>query len=147
MTNTAQSLTMSLRVQPLDAMSCVDVCSVSGITTSNLSIAMVTKLALAILLESQRQAGNIPRRDGFEFSTMMEPFTKPNISSRAAKLKHANVLSQPKAIPDLLEQIEPYERKQRRVQYEELMFKRNEDPDNFTEGEMDQLLPLIKEFS
>lgn len=140
------SLVFSLRVNAPDAMSVVDTLNVLGIPSDNLSFSQATKIVLAALLENQRQAGNIPRRSGFEYTEMLEPFVKPNISARSARLKSAAELSKEHTIPSLLAQHESSDRRSRRVQYEELMFRRNEDPVNFSNEDMEKLATLIGEF-
>jgi len=140
------SLVFSLRLNAPDAMSVVDSLNVLGIPSDNLSISQATKIVLAAYLEQARQVGTIPRRSGFEYTAMLAPFTKPNIAQRSARLKSAAELSKPATLPNLLVQHETPERRQRRVMYEELMFRRNEDPDNFGDEDLAQLGPLIEEF-
>lgn len=78
---------IQLRVSPADCMSIVDMLKHMNIPTDNLSFASATKLVLGSALEAFRQQGIIPRREGFEFSILMEPFKGRNYNSRAAKLK------------------------------------------------------------
>jgi len=141
-----QDLVCSVRMNPQEAMGIVDTLDVLGISKDNLSFSQALKLAIAAYIERARQTGTIPRRDGFEFSEMLAPFTKPDLSKRSAKLKSAAELSKPNTIRRVLAEHETPERRSRKVLYDELMFKRNTDPENFSDEDLMALAPLIEEF-
>lgn len=65
---------ISLRVNPKDCMSCIDVLEKAGIPSQNMSFARVVSLALASALETFRTQKIIPERDGFEYADMMARF-------------------------------------------------------------------------
>lgn len=65
---------ISLRVNPKDCMSCIDVLEAAGLPIKNMSFAQVVSLALSSAMETFRTQQVIPTRDGFEFSEMMAPF-------------------------------------------------------------------------
>jgi hypothetical protein len=64
----------TIRVNPKDCMSIIDVIALTGIDTTGMSFAAMTSLALSSLLETARQNGQVPTRDGFEFNEMMLPW-------------------------------------------------------------------------
>ena len=136
---------VSLRVNPQDVMAVIDVLGYLGIPTANLSFNQATKLVLASALESFRQQGIVPKRAGFEYSRMIEPFERGNFNSRGAKLKSAKMLRQPDAVVPPVIPDTP-ERAARRVHYNELVFKRNADPINWTDTDQQELVPLVEEF-
>lgn len=140
------SLVFSLRLNAPEAMGVVDILNVLGIPSDNLSFSQATKIVVAAVIENYRQAGTIPRRTGFEYIEMLAPFTKPNISQRSARLKSAAELNKERTLPNLLAAHETPEHRSRRVRYEELMFRRNEDPINFTDQDLTELAGLIGEF-
>lgn len=65
--------TVHMRVNAEDLMGCIDICKVSNVYIPGMSLAQVVRLTLSGLLESARAAEIIPRRDGFEYSEMIEP--------------------------------------------------------------------------
>lgn len=67
-------LVTSIRVNPKDCMSIIDVLNAGGVNFDGMSFASMTSLALSSLLETSRKAGLIPTRDGFEYLTMMQPY-------------------------------------------------------------------------
>ncbi len=137
-------IVVSIRVNPTDVMAVIDTLDHLGIPKANFSFAQATKLVLSSALESFRQAGIVPKRTGFEYLEMIEPFERQNFSSRGAKLRTAKDLRQPgahvqPAMP------ETYERKQRRLRYEELLFRSHQDADNMSAEDMQELAPLLEE--
>ncbi|HEX6826433.1 MAG TPA: hypothetical protein VF077_08970 [Nitrospiraceae bacterium] len=142
---------MHLRVNPTDAMSIVDVLDVLGVSKTNLSFAQATKLALSALLESARKEGLIPRREGFEYLTMMRPFEEVNLSARAAKLRLTKLNnrepSDGNGVPvpqrDAVAQLPTSEQ----LRLNELLFKNTQDPDNMDEQELIELSSLLERTS
>lgn len=138
----------SVRVNPKDCMSIVDVLSKLGIATTNMSFSQATKIVLASALESFRQSKVIPDRDGFEYTEMMLPFAEDDLRTRGRKLQMAHDGSQPTfhAPPVTTPQVDTPERSQRKVRFDELMFRRTADPTNFTDADLVELAPLLEEF-
>lgn len=140
----------SVRVNPKDCMSIVDVLSKLGIATTNLSFSQATKIVLASALESFRQNGAIPNRDGFEYSEMMAPFAVDDYSTHAKRLQATHNGSQPTFTPPTMpvgrSLLEAAEQRAKRVRFDELMFRRIQDPTNFTDADLVELAPLLEEF-
>src|SRR5258706_16257049 len=130
-------LVVSIRVNPTDAMSVIDILDRLGITKDNLSFAQATKLALSSLLESARQSDLVPRRDGFEYLDMIKPFELGSYASRGAKLKLAQRLAQPPS--------ESATNKRKAIRLEELLFKHNHNEENMEPGELQELAKLLAE--
>lgn len=68
-------MVVRLRVSPKDCMSIIDAAQTLGIRYEQYSMAALTSLVLSSLLEVQRRAGTVPTRSGFEYLSMMEPYT------------------------------------------------------------------------
>lgn len=68
-------MVVRIRVSPKDCMSIVDAAQVLGIQPTQYSMSALTSLVLSSLLEVQRKAGTVPTRSGFEYLSMMEPYT------------------------------------------------------------------------
>ena len=122
-----------VRISPQDCLACVDIVKAIGINTTNMSFALVVKIALASCLESMRQNNVIPKRGGFEFADMMAPFKEFREQRQASKLHAARIIDsigekfQPPAIV-------PADPKLERItaRMDELAFKREQDEMNFT---------------
>jgi len=136
-------IVVSLRVNPTDVMAVIDTLSYLGIPSANLSFNQATKLVLSASLESHRQAGIIPRRGGFEYSEMLEPFQQQGFGARGRRLQVAKLLAQPTTV---VPPVETPERRARKVRYEELLFRRNEDPMNFNDADLNELASLMPDF-
>lgn len=68
-------MVVRIRVSPKDCMSIIDAAQVLGIQPTQYSMSALTSLVLSSLLEVQRKAGTVPTRSGFEYLSMMEPYT------------------------------------------------------------------------
>jgi hypothetical protein len=79
----------TIRVNPKDCMSIIDVIALTGIDTTGMSFAAMTSLALSSLLETARQNGQVPTRDGFEFNEMMLPWASGIRSKRKLEITEA----------------------------------------------------------
>lgn len=123
--------TPHIRMSPQDAMACIDIVEKVGVSTTGMSFAMVAKIALTSLIESARQNGLIPKRDGWEYGEMMKRFGELTSGSRAAKLQ-MNALVQGMGAEMVPQAIAPEtpERRRRRVRFEELKFMYDADPEN-----------------
>lgn len=82
----------AIRVNPKDCMSVIDVMDTVGINTEGMSFPAMVSLTLSSLLEGARASKQIPTRDGFEYSDMMEPFIGTVRTRR--KLEITNALHQ-----------------------------------------------------
>lgn len=131
----------TLRVNPTDAMSVIDMLDYLGLKRENISFAQATKIVLAASLEAYRQQGFIPKREGFEYSQMLAPFTRQDPGVHAEKLKITNRNLQ---APPVVE--EPFDRKVRRRRWEELMIKRSAAPESLDADEKEELSLLLGEF-
>ena len=122
-----------VRISPQDCLACVDIVKAIGINTTNMSFALVVKIALASCLESMRQNNVIPKRTGFEFTDMMAPFKEFRAQRQASKLHAARIIDsigdkfQPPAIVPTNPELERV-----RSRMDELAFKREQDEMNFT---------------
>jgi hypothetical protein len=74
----------SLRINPKDCMSVVDVLDKTGLLRPGMSFSAMAALTLSVLLETMRERGDIPTRDGFEFSEMVGPYLNGNQSKKVA---------------------------------------------------------------
>lgn len=135
-------LVVSVRINPTDAMSVIDILDAVGVPKENLSFAQGTKIALSSLLESARQAGTIPRREGFEYLEMLAPFKADSYASRGAKLKLANELAKP---PTENNVPVPQLDRAKQVRLDELLFKHQQDPDNMGKEELQELTELLEQ--
>ncbi len=68
-------MVVRLRIAPKDCMSIIDAAQTLGIQPTQYSMSALTSLVLSSLLEVQRKAGTVPTRSGFEYLSMMEPYT------------------------------------------------------------------------
>lgn len=82
---------VQFRLNPEDIMSCIDVINLSNISKEGMSIAMVCRLVLSSYLHGSREKGMIPKRDGYEYTAMIQRFTKAN---HARKVDLTNTIFQ-----------------------------------------------------
>ncbi len=136
---------VSIRVNPRDCMSVVDVIEKIGMHVNGMSYSQAVSVALSSALEGLRQAGLIPTRDGFEYSKVMTkfPIIMKGQRGRALDITKTFTLAGDSA------QVRPVKgnpermRKQRR--YEELCFKLEGDPENFSPAEHEEVARLTAE--
>lgn len=76
----------TIRVRPDDQMSCIDIVEKAGALREGMSITAVVSRALSICCETLREAGTIPRRDGFEYGDMIAPFLTENKHVKRARI-------------------------------------------------------------
>jgi hypothetical protein len=79
----------SIRVNPKDCMSVIDVMDKAGVNIQGMSFSGMVSLALSSLLENCRQQELIPTRDGFEFTEMVGPYLN---QSHAKKVHVTNTI-------------------------------------------------------
>ena len=135
-----------IRVNPKDCQSVVDVLKRVDILPRGMSFSQGVSIALASCLEGLRQAGVIPTRDGYDFNEVMAAFPLDRKADRVRKLDITGVI-QGKGdfeAPPII--VETPERARRRLRYEELRFKLNNDALNFSEENRAELRPLVDEF-
>lgn len=84
-----------IRLNPVDAMSVIDILDHLGLSKDNLSFPQATKLVLGAFLATARRDGIIPVRASGEFEDMLSPFGRENFSGRAAKLRMTGQMSMP----------------------------------------------------
>ena len=65
---------VQIRVMPADVMTCIDLCQQAGIVVDGMSLAQVVSQALKGACFAAREAGKVPKRDGFEYNEMLAPF-------------------------------------------------------------------------
>lgn len=66
-------LVATIRINPKDCMSVLDVMEKAGVNTNGMSFPAMVSLALSATLNGLRTEGLIPDRDGFEYLDMMTP--------------------------------------------------------------------------
>lgn len=156
-----QTPVLHIRLNPEDMMSCIDVLNNAKINTTGMSLAMVARLVLSALLEGCRVSGEIPRRDGFEYQEMIQPFVQTSQlkklqimsgirnteiarvqadlpASQFAILQSAIVQSKEDSIAAVYDRF-VVKKGRLYTRALELQTKRDVDPDNFTAADADQL--------
>jgi len=73
---------VKIRVHTTDVMACVDVLEAAEVSVPNMSLAQVVRVALSILCESARKQGIVPRRDGFDYTSMIAPFRRASLPAK-----------------------------------------------------------------
>jgi hypothetical protein len=91
----------SLRINPKDCMSIVDVLDKTGLLKAGMSFSSMAALTLSVLLETMRERGDIPTRDGFEFSEMVGPYLNGNQAKKVAISKAVNSIGSDFSAPAL----------------------------------------------
>lgn len=137
--------TANIRINPKDCMSCIDVVKKTGINLQGASFAIIVSTALASMLESFRQNGLIPTRDGFEYAEIMATYPKQGRANHARALAisktfeiaGSDIFVKPIAPGDM----------RKRQELDELVFKANSDPTNMSEEEGIRLKELMYEFN
>lgn len=88
MTNKLKAgVVVSIRVNPKDCMSIVDVMGKTGLISPGMSFSAMCSLTLSSLLETMRQQGHIPTRSGFEFTELVGPYMTGKNTKRIAAAK------------------------------------------------------------
>ena len=126
---------VSIRLSPQDCMAVVDAAKKMGVRMQQVSFPQLVSLALSAALESFRQNGIIPERDGFEYSEMMAQFP----DGREIRRGFARALT--------ADTPETREMKNARIRLDELLLKAEADPLNMTQelkDEMEQLTKLLR---
>lgn len=79
----------SIRINPKDCQSILDVLDKAGVYTQGMSFASMVSLALGSLLEAARKDGIIPEPDPFQYLNRLQPYIK---AKHARKLEVTKVL-------------------------------------------------------
>lgn len=132
---------VSLRVNPKNCLTVLDVCRELGVNPSaGYSFGQLVSIALSSLLETVRQQAIVPERTGFEYSEMMKPFEEPSKRAFAQKIKLSNNITAPSFQPQpVIPGVHPREK----VRFEELAFKKDADPLNFSPAEEKEFVELV----
>lgn len=96
----------TIRINPEDCQSILDVMEKAGVTTRGMSFAAMTSLALSSLLNAARQDGIIPTPDPFQYLNRLQPYIK---AKHGRKLAITQVLHNEGArlkAPPITEQLE-----------------------------------------
>lgn len=67
-------LVATVRINPKDCMSVIDVMKKAGVNTNGMSFPAMVSLAMSAMLNGLREQQIIPDRDGFEYLDMMTPY-------------------------------------------------------------------------
>lgn len=79
----------TIRINPKDAQSVLDVLEKAGVRTQGMSFAAMTALAVSSLLEAARQDNVIPEPDPFQYLNRLQPYIK---AKHGRKLQVTQVL-------------------------------------------------------
>lgn len=125
---------VTIRVMPKECMACVDVLRALGVIEQGMTFSRVVSLALMSLVKTAQDLKAIPVRDGFEFNEMMQPFEDtPSHRRRGLAISRALDERGPAlAVPPL---VSDYTRVRMQRRLDELVAKRQADPDNFSAAE------------
>lgn len=96
---------VTIRINPTDCMSVVDVVKQAGVLTPGMSFASMVSLSLSSVMQTLRDQGIIPERDGFEYLEIVGPYISKQdarkieisktLASAGSRIKVSG-LSQPK---------------------------------------------------
>jgi len=144
-----------IRLLPEDSMGCIDVCKAAGIYVDGMSLSQIAKLAISGLLEAYRNAGVIPKREGYEYNQLVHPIIASG--NNAKKLQISTIVESAQVarlsmgktafsgtltMPDN-DTLAP-KKGRLLVRLMELEQKLSDDPDNITEVEQDKIQALRK---
>lgn len=144
---------IKIRVNPRDCMTAVDIVSQTGDMPRGISFAQVVSVAMSTAFNTLREHDIVPKREGFEYSQMMEPFKDQPHLDRARKLaitkafelaapQHAPLpLPATPAAPVTTDKV----RELKMAKWHALQFKKEQDPTNFTPAEERERLDLYME--
>jgi len=135
---------VSIRVNPRDCLAAIDTLEKIGLRVKGMSFAQVVSLAFSSAMESFRQNGIVPDRDGFEFIEMMQQFPADSRKGRAIAITKAFQLGETRVtaaapLPRALQQA------QQRL--EELTLKAEADPINVSDEDRGEMLVLMQKLN
>lgn len=94
-----------MRIGTREVMGCIDICSAAGLELpAGTSLSMVIKRAIVIAVETLRQCGAIPDRDGFEYEEMTSRFVKQPM---ALKVRTGTSISLSDIVKETMDQPRP----------------------------------------
>ena len=134
-----------IRVNPSDCMSCIDVVKKAGMNLQGASFSMIASAALSSSLESFRQNGIIPTRQGFEYLDMMKEYPMTDKQGRARALainRTFQMLGSRLQVPAVVP-MDP----RKKVRFDALAFKNEADPHNMSVEEKEELSALALELN
>ena len=137
-----------IRVNPKDCMSCIDVVQKAGMNLQRASFSLIASAALSSALESFRQNGIIPDREGFEYTDMMKDYPMTDKQERARALAINRTFSLAGSninIPPVISG-PPVDRR-KKLRFEELARKKNAAPESMDSDDEVELQGLIFELN
>lgn len=146
---------VQIRLNPKDCMAVSDLLELAGVNTKGMSFSRAVALAFSGVCEGFREQGIIPERDGFEYSQMMRQWQGKSHKEKIRVTESVSRLGsgwKPPAITGTPYSGEPPnfemtpEQKRAGVRMEELLFKKEHDPANFSadeQAEYDKLEKII----
>lgn len=128
-------------------MSCIDVVQKTGVNLQGASFTIIVSAALSSLLESMRQAGVIPVRDGFEYAQMMGTYPKQGKANHARALAITKTFQVAMPSGQMPAVAHDPVMKRKKARFDELAFKTNNDLMNMSVEETTELQALVLELN
>ena len=135
--------TANIRINPADCMSCIDVIKKTGMNLQGASFTIIVSAALASMLESFRQNGIIPTRDGFEYNEIMKAYPMQDKSQRARALAITKTFDMASVQVPAANPVNP----RKKLRFEELARKKNATPESMDSEDEAELQGLIFELN
>lgn len=139
--------TANIRISPKDCMSCIDVVQKTGVNLQGASFTIIVSAALSSLLESMRQAGVIPVRDGFEYAQMMGSYPKQGKANHARALAITKTFQVAMPSGHMPAVAHDPVMKRKKARFQELAQKNEIDPLNMDEAEKIEMQTLLHELN
>ena len=133
---------VSIRVNPTDCLSVIDVVQKIGLNIRGISFSQVVSIALSSALEAMRQNGVVPDRDGSEYLQMMAQFPTPLKSQRGRSLDITKTLYLAGSDARVPPVVVDAKRKQALRRYEELALKLEAAPESLDAEQQRELREL-----
>ena len=162
-----------MRLNPEELMACADVIKASGVQVDNMSLSLMCRVALMILVRSAMEQGQIEKRDGFDYSRIIEPYKRAPAKIRVRVAHTLNLAEMQRAALDMPTQLGVLPLKQaplavteedkarsartlgkknvrarvdpRKLRFDELKFKSEQSPENMEAREFKELRKLGRE--
>ena len=151
--NRSVGFVLRLRLAPREVMGCIDCIHAADLNISGMSLSQAIKRGVIVALNTLRESGAIPTRDGFEYTEMTQPFLQGSKESKIA-VGHNFVMQDardqamdvppPSIHTQQRTEVTPTEARWMRKKVE-LLIKQDADPDNFGAEEQKQLARCISE--
>ena len=133
------------RINPADCMGVADVINKLGLTPQRFTFDQAVRIALSSLLESARQNGAIPRRDGFEFNSLMTQF-QPRPQDQARHLEIAKLVNTVEHVQLAVAPVTSVEMRRAKTRYDELQLKMRHASESMTAEDIEEfnrLQPML----